>query len=152
MSTTEPNDGNKSYWGYGIAAVYLCFMIMILTLVFLSSSQKFELVSDDYYEESINYQKVIDAQSRAESLAEKPYLLAGKNTIVIPPALLENFLEAQIKIFRPDNATLDKLLKVTPDENGRFTLPNLQKGSWQFFLKWQDQKQLEYRQHWKTFL
>ena len=38
-SIEQYTEENKSYWGYGITAAYICFMVLILTLVFKFQSK-----------------------------------------------------------------------------------------------------------------
>ena len=50
----------KFNWGYKILFVYLSFAGGILYLVYRTSLENRDLVSDNYYEEELAYQKVID--------------------------------------------------------------------------------------------
>ena len=47
-------------WGYKILMVYVIFIAGILLLVFKSSSQNQDLVTEDYYEQELKYQQKID--------------------------------------------------------------------------------------------
>lgn len=77
-------------WGHRITFVYLLFVSGILFLVFQSSRQRVDLVTDEYYEEEIRYQQRIDESARADALSEKPRLqLAGNGLSVRLPAEFE---------------------------------------------------------------
>ena len=43
-------------WGYKIMLAYVVFIAGILFLVFKSSSQKVELVTENYYEQELKFQ------------------------------------------------------------------------------------------------
>jgi hypothetical protein len=50
----------KLSWGYKIMFVYIAFVAGMGFLVFKASSQKFDLVTKDYYDQELKYQQVID--------------------------------------------------------------------------------------------
>ena len=64
----------KFTWGHGVIIALACFIIFICTLIFTVEFSKntFDLVTDNYYEEEINYQQEIDATNNASLLKEKP--------------------------------------------------------------------------------
>lgn len=59
----------KMNWGYKILVVYAIFVIGIMLLVFLSSRQSKDLVTENYYAEELKYQHVIDESSNTASLS-----------------------------------------------------------------------------------
>lgn len=151
MNTITEEQKPQSLWGYGIAITYVAFMAMILTIVFKSTSEKMELVSDDYYKEGVDYQKVIDSRRHTAALTVKPKFYQSRMEFVIPAELKAEFQNAQIKIFRPSEASLDQTITATPDENGTVKLPELKKGAWQIYLIWEDQKKQEFQMQWNIF-
>ena len=56
-------------FGGKIIILYLSFVGLILTLVFMSYGQKVELVSADYYAQEINFQQKINATNNEKSLS-----------------------------------------------------------------------------------
>ena len=58
----------KLSWGYKIAFVYIIFVAGIGFLVFKASSQKFDLVTKDYYDQELKYQEVIDQAANTAML------------------------------------------------------------------------------------
>lgn len=54
----------KFTWGLGIVALLVVFLLGMITLVIISSSQELNLVSEDYYPKGINYQQQIDKEVR----------------------------------------------------------------------------------------
>ena len=64
----------KFTWGHGIVVALGLFISFILYLIFVFpiGKQNSELVTENYYEDELSYQKVIDAKNNAETLATKP--------------------------------------------------------------------------------
>ena len=59
----------KLNWGYKILIVYLMFAAGMLTMVYLTTQENRDLVSDNYYEEELAYQEIIDQSSRTAKLS-----------------------------------------------------------------------------------
>lgn len=72
-------------WGHGVMIALLAFIIFILSMLFLfpNGQQNSEMVSDNYYEEELLYQQVIDAKGRADKLVNKPVYSQNSNGITI---------------------------------------------------------------------
>lgn len=60
----------KWNWGYGIAALYLGFVVMMLSLVVMSMGRKVDLVTDQYYNEELKFSDKMEKMKRANSLTE----------------------------------------------------------------------------------
>ncbi len=60
----------KINWGAKIALLYGGFVVLIMALVIGSMKQDISLVSDDYYEQELAYQDVIDASKNQATLSE----------------------------------------------------------------------------------
>ncbi len=61
----------KINWGYTIVAVYSVFILGILFMVYRSSIEQKDLVSDNYYAEELKYQEVIDQSANTASLSSE---------------------------------------------------------------------------------
>ncbi|HEV8270455.1 MAG TPA: FixH family protein [Chitinophagaceae bacterium] len=59
----------KLSWGYKITFVYIAFVVGMGFLVFKASSQKFDLVTKDYYDQELKYQQVIDQAANSSRLS-----------------------------------------------------------------------------------
>lgn len=59
----------KLSWGYKIMFVYIAFVVGMGFLVFKASSQKFDLVTKDYYDQELKYQQVIDQAANSSKLS-----------------------------------------------------------------------------------
>ena len=94
---------------------------MIGILVYKSTNQKFDLVSDDYYYKAVKYQSQINKLQNTQTLKERPYSSYNKNENVVEIKFPDNFTNAQIKgtlfFFKPDNANLDFSVNIELNEN-----------------------------------
>jgi hypothetical protein len=59
----------KINWGYTIFIIYSVFIVGILFMVYRSSIEKKDLVSEDYYAEELKYQEIIDQSANTASLS-----------------------------------------------------------------------------------
>ena len=50
----------KWNWGTKIGLFYSSFVLFILGMIFLSSQEQYDLVTEDYYAAEINFQSTID--------------------------------------------------------------------------------------------
>jgi hypothetical protein len=148
----------KFSWGHGIALALASFIIFILYMViyFGNGMKNAEMVSDNYYDDELNYQQVIDAKSNAEKLAVKPIYLQNQSgiTITFPKEITPDNKKASFVLYRTDDANLDIKKEMQLDANNSFNIPSkiLSKGSYTLMLKWQIEKkkyQLDYSVLWK---
>tara|TARA_R110002072_G_scaffold74972_10_gene177134 strand:- start:2037 stop:2477 length:441 start_codon:yes stop_codon:yes gene_type:complete len=61
----------KLNWGTGIAITLFLFAGLMTTMVYKATQQRFDLVSENYYEEELNYQEVINQKSNSLKLKDK---------------------------------------------------------------------------------
>lgn len=115
-----------------------------------------ELVSEDYYEEELQYQTVIDAKKRADVLQYKPEYAQSASGIAIkfPKEILPADKKASFVLYRTDDANLDISKNVTLNVVNSFYIPAkiLTPGSYTLKLKWIKDKQdyqLDYSLQWK---
>src|SRR6187455_1789375 len=59
----------KLSWSYKIMFVYIAFVAGMVFLVFKASSEKFDLVTKDYYDQELKYQQVIDQAANTSKLS-----------------------------------------------------------------------------------
>lgn len=108
-------------WGTKIMLVYIAFVLFMLSFVFFSTQQQFDLVTPDYYEEELKYQNVIDGQRNTQALGSRMQIAREQDMLVISLPTLQNNEHAKINFYRPDNAKLDFVVPV--GANGRVTVP-----------------------------
>ena len=143
---------------HGIIIALGGFMIFILTLIFTFPMGKdnAELVSNNYYEDELIYQEVIDAKKLGDELSEKPavqYLPTGVK-ITFPKDINIDNKKIDFVLFRTNDSNLDVKKEVSLDDNNSFIIPAqiMVNGSYTLKLKWKDtgkQYQLDYDILWK---
>lgn len=132
----------KFTWGHGIVLAMLSFMGFILFMIFVYSSgkQKSELITEDYYEQELAFQDVIDAKNNADALTEKPLYEQNKFQIAItfPKEYTNDNTTFNIHLYRPEDGNLDVESKMTLDYHNRIVIPAkvMKKGDYMLKLKW----------------
>lgn len=88
-------------WGYKIIIVYAVFVAGIMFMVFKSSSQKLDLVTDDYYAKELKFQQQIDAGSRAAALSEniKTAITDGQLAVHFPKEFDGKTITGQLQLY-----------------------------------------------------
>ncbi len=129
-------------WGKGITITIILFVSFIIYLVFTCMKQTdIHLVSDDYYEQEIAYQQVIDKKSNLEKLGGKPKMsvLSSKELLLDMSGLSQwDQSQGSIQMFRPSNPSLDRTFNLSLDNHGQqvITMDNLQSGKWICKINW----------------
>lgn len=141
----------KISWGHGVIIALGAFMLFILGMIFLFpiGKQNSELITNNYYEEELHYQEVIDAKNRADSLAQKPEvkLTNAKGIEVFFPKEINNAnAKIEFHLFRTNDSNLDVKKVVKLDPNNAFTIPKsvIQLGNYTLKVKWTKDK-LDYQ-------
>ena len=114
----------KIGWGWKIAILYGCFVVMILCLVVASSHQHFDLVSKNYYDAEIGYQQKIDAGKNQSALSAPLMIHANEKSVTIdfPDEFRNKALSGDIEFYAPVNAEWDRSFKITA-QNNSVTIP-----------------------------
>jgi hypothetical protein len=73
----------KLSWGHKIIIVYGLFVAGIMTMVFLTSKQNRDLVTDDYYAEELAYQDVINKSAQTAALSAPIEVVKSGETISV---------------------------------------------------------------------
>jgi len=129
-------------WGTKIVISFVCFIALLVTMVYVSVSTDFYLVADNYYEQELEYEDQIQRMRNVNALAEKPDFKLirneGKGELTFPLALRDGMQEGKLSFFRPANARLDKAFDLAFDENGVqvFDMKGLATGAWRVKIQW----------------
>lgn len=145
-------------WGHGVFLALAAFIIFILSMLFLfpNGQKNSEMVTDHYYEEELEYQTVIDAKRRADTIKEKPSFSQNADGIKLTFPKDINNANSQIKFVlnRSDDQNLDIKRTEQLDANQSFIIPAnvLTKGNYTLRLMWTKNKtdyRLDYDVIWK---
>lgn len=126
-------------WGYKILIVYLVFVMGMLALVYMSSMENKDLVSENYYDEEIKYQHIIDESANTASLSSEPVINRNKNivNITFPAEFTNEKTEGDWVLYYAADKSKDVQGKLNV-VNGKYSieLPDFATGTYQLKLNW----------------
>lgn len=152
------NKKSKFTWGHGVVLALASFIIFILYLIFVFSSgqQNSELVSDNYYEDELAYQTVIDAKNNAAKLSQLPQIeqISQGIKIKFPRDISNQNAKIKFNLYRIDDQRLDVKKEIHLDLDNTFLIPDkvLVKGGYILKLMWNKDGidyQVDYDLEWK---
>jgi hypothetical protein len=126
-------------WGKGIAFSLMAFVAMIGTLAYMSTQQRFDLVTDRYYEASLAYDEVQNKRSnysRLEIPASVEVDIEKKNlSLILPLDFLSSPVKGTVQLYSPVDSRLDRHFELSQP----FTIStsDLKKGKWQLIVDWE---------------
>ncbi len=126
-------------WGKGIFLTILAFVALIMGMVVFSVRMDgIELVTENYYEEEINYQDRIDNSTSANALDREVISFNAQSTILILD--LPVGTKGELQFFRPSDSSLDQEIKLDVNQAGMTNVPlkGLKPGFWKIQLKWEE--------------
>jgi hypothetical protein len=130
----------KFNWGTGIALFYTTFVVVLVVIVFKTTSVDNSLVSDQYYADDLNYQQQYDKMANAAALTEDlsiRFRTAEERVEFVFPEGLKQ-ASGEIFFFCPSDSKRDFKLAVSPDTN-RTQVVNtggLKPGLWRIKVNW----------------
>ena len=128
-------------WGKGITIALILFIGFIGSMVYVAFTKNADLVSDDYYENELNYD---------QTKAEKANYLALNTNIQIDkesegiifqfPNNLEPFKVGSIDFYRPDQKMYDRTFNLDLDNGNTQILDysNFVDGYYDISIRWED--------------
>ena len=144
----------KLSWGHKIAGTYLVFVAGMVFLVFKANSEKFDLVTKDYYGAELKYQEVIDQAANATALSAT--VIVEKNgtelTIRFPSEMNAKKKEIDFYLYYPANEKRDFRKSIVINEvEFKQALPNGFRGLYEIKLTWLTEGKKYYHEE-KIFL
>ena len=135
-------------WGWGIAIFYGFFLIVAIGSAIFTANLDYFLVSDDYYQDGIEYQDQIDKINRTSELKESVNWIYDYNSQLVQFNFPSELSSGKIVFYRPSNSNLDRYVKIKKDENNLQTLNinNWQKGFWKIKVDWQMDNETYYNE------
>ncbi len=137
-------------WGTKITLVYVGFVMLIVSLVFISATNKSELVAADYYEQELKFQDRIDAIKNEQELA------VTINYEVLTQFIALNYLTKEIKndfkgevlFFRPSDSKKDIEVPLKFDSEGKQMINKslLSKGMYKMCVYWKNEGKHFYKE------
>ncbi|MFN8311003.1 MAG: FixH family protein [Chitinophagales bacterium] len=130
----------KFNWGWRIASLYIGFVLLILFLVYKTTTVKDDLVTPDYYAKELKYQDQLDKQKRTSQLPEQlTWEVNGKHiALKFPENMRKEVIKANILFYNPAEARKDVKLACTADSAGLCALnvEQIEHGAYQMKIDW----------------
>ena len=130
----------KLSWGYKIMFVYIAFVAGMGFLVLKASSQKFDLVTNDYYDQELKYQQVIDQAANSSRLSAPVTIERNKGELKIsfPNEMKRKKKLVDFYLYYAADAKKDFRRSFELDENEIVqALPVGMKGMYELKLSWE---------------
>ena len=130
---TTPAPKRRTSWPYAIVAVFVLFAGYIGMMVQQAMRTTVDLVSPDYYQQELAYQRRMESVARAAALPapiELKYEAAARQlTLQLPPSLASQPVRGQLHFFRPSNQLLDFTLPLQ-GASQRISTAKMRPGYW----------------------
>jgi hypothetical protein len=109
------------HWGTKLLVAMILFMLLLITMVYMSMQQTYHLVERDYYPKALEYQDRIDKTSNADKLGEKVRIDQSDGIIyfTFPASLDPGKVRGSIMFYRPSDESMDLTFSIAPDTSGR---------------------------------
>jgi len=130
----------KLSWGYKIMFVYVTFVAGMGFLVFKASTEEFDLVTKDYYDQELKYQQIIDQSANTSNLSTPVTIekREGELRISFPDAMKDKKKQVDFYLYYAADAKKDfrKSFEVNENELAQ-ALPVGMKGMYELKLSWE---------------
>jgi hypothetical protein len=126
----------KINWGHKLVFFGLSFMFFVAFMVYKISTQKVDLVDDNYYEKGVRYQDEINKFNATEGIESNISFDLNQQLITFKSNV--NSLRGKVFFYRPGDVNLDFETDFALNENGEFTYntATLAKGVWKVTFEW----------------
>ena len=130
----------KLNWGFGIATAYILFAGSMILFAVKASQQDYDLVTDNYYENAVNYQSRIDAEKNALLSNTKLNIeyFQDRNSIDISSPHRTKNIEGTLFFYKPDKAGYDFQIPFSTGSEGiqLIQLKQMAHGTWKINASW----------------
>ncbi len=137
----------KINWGTGIIIAFVLFIGFILYFVITMSTNSkydYDLVSDDYYKDELNYQKDIDKYNNTKNLGiQLRFRKTDKGLeISFPKRYQTEIIKGNVSLYRPSNQSLDSDIPFVLSKRNTLLIPDdkLVDGRWDIKVSWNENK------------
>lgn len=129
-------------WPIGLTVFLILFIGGLIGFLFYSTTLRFDLVEENYYQKGLQYQKTIDRKNRSKALSQDLSWEIDSNKILhlkFPDVAQGKEITGKIRLFRPSDARLDRSFPLNLSGNNEQTinLNGLAKGLWRIKILWQ---------------
>ena len=106
-------------WGHKLTLGFIAFAGMIIYMVVQSMNTRYELVSNEYYKDELQYQQVIDGTSRANQLSSKASVTQQNDELVIqlPPEMQQKTITGSLWFYNATDSKKDKKMALQVNDH-----------------------------------
>jgi nitrogen fixation protein FixH len=132
----------RNFWPVAIVTFFGVAVLGCVGFVLYCSRQPVELVSADYYEQEMRFQKRYDSTARAQHLAAPASVSyeasAQRITVQLPPGQGPQAVSGSIELYRPSDSGLDRTVSLQVDSSGtqHVDAAALRPGLWKVRVSW----------------
>ena len=93
----------KLNWGYKIMAFYTIFVLGIVFLIYLSTQINTDLVTQDYYNQELAFQGMIEKQKHYDALTDKMQVKQNDSMLIVqfPKEMQDKKVDGTITLYCP---------------------------------------------------
>lgn len=127
----------KVSWGTKIAAFYISFVLFIIAMVYMAFGEKYDLVTENYYQQEIEFQDRIDKSANAFALDDKLKISLKDKYVVMRFPVSETEIKGKVHFFRPSDENFDFSEEISlNNETQKFNLNKFKKGKYLIKTEW----------------
>jgi nitrogen fixation protein FixH len=138
-------------WGVAVGLVYGLFVAGTISFVVFALGHPVELVSADYYDQSLTYDDRLEAARLGSALGDAVRVAATPDSaglmVALPPTQADT-ARGTVTLYRPSHAAADRVVPLALDLRGeqRVSVAGLEPGRWIVKIAWQVQGRRYYRE------
>ena len=133
-------------YGTRIIVIYVFFISFILYLVYQTMQENTDLVSENYYQQEVAYQEVINQSANYNQLKEAIKMEENKGDLsFVFPFDSSDSVSGQIQFFRPSEAKKDFIVPITGKEI-KVDKSKLLKGIYKLKFTWEIEGEVFYHE------
>lgn len=130
----------KFNWGHGIFVGIVCCVSGLLLLVFLSSKERIDLVTEEYYPKTLEFEQEIQKRKNTNALNNKVSITFGDSLYVNFPDNITQVkqVEGEIWFYRPSDKDKDLKAKIVLNDSlyMPFSLKEFETGKYEVIIDW----------------
>jgi nitrogen fixation protein FixH len=128
-------------WGHKLTLGFVVFAGMIIYMVVQSMHTRYDLVSNEYYKDELQYQQVIDDASRANQLSSRATITQQNEvlTLQLPAEMQQKTVTGSLWFYCADDSKKDKKMTLQLNDNAVQTIDSRQfiPGNYSAKIRWE---------------
>ena len=126
-------------WGWNIVLAFTGFVVFIVYMVVRSFQTNVDLVTENYYQQELQYQEQIEKMSNANLLTENLVITQEDKQLIIqfPQGITEK-ISGTINLFRPSDARFDltEEIAMSDTQQHQLSVAELPTGYYKVKIDW----------------